>query len=300
MTIELLITIGKILGFTILGIVGLVILLLLLVLFVPIRYRIIGMKEQETFVKVKATWLFHIVSVLVSFQNMEEGLVRSVRVFGLPIGRRKAPKRPKEKMPDNKRTGDTGSNEQNGDTPSCDVPLDSGKAISWESKREDTKANQAHSNMHNNKKSESKKPGLLSKIKQKWISFLDFCKSIKNKKEHYEKILHSDTFQRAFALCKAELLKAWIHVRPRKIAGNVCFGFEDPSVTGRVLGGICMLYAFYGNALTVIPDFERKIFEGKLDIRGRIRVLTVLLVAIRLYKDKDIKRLRGMLKKEDN
>lgn len=299
MTTELLITIGKILGLSILGILGLVILLLLLVLFVPIRYRITGKKEQDMFVHIKATWLFHIVSVLYSFKSVEEGIVRTIRILGIPIRRSKEKRNTKAKQADSKsdHKQDEVKDEEKSDK---EAPIKSNKAIQWEQEAptqtaSDVKSQDAKSKAHASKK----KFDFFSKIKMKWFAFLDFCKSIKAKKEHYEKILHSETFIRAFAMCKKELLKAWMHIRPRKVVGNVRFGFEDPSVTGRVLGGVCMLYAFYGDTLSVIPDFEQKIFEGKLFIRGRIRVFTVLLIALRLYKNQDIKHLRSMFKKEE-
>ena len=105
--LSVLAVIGKIIGFTLLGILGLVILILLLVLFVPIRWKADanGGKFEEG-VKADAgarvTWLLHLISVSVGFVKTPaggdgEGLAIAAKVFGIQLFPKKAKKKGKDK-----------------------------------------------------------------------------------------------------------------------------------------------------------------------------------------------------------
>ena len=59
-------------------------------------------------------------------------------------------------------------------------------------------------------------------------------------------------------------------LRPKKLTGNLHFGFEDPSVTGKVLAVLGALYPFYGEHIRINPDFENEIFEGDVLVKGNI------------------------------
>ena len=73
------------------------------------------------------------------------------------------------------------------------------------------------------------------------------------------------------------------HLRPRRIRGFVRFGFEDPYRTGQVLAGLSILYPFYGENVDIYPDFEQKILEGDLYIKGHIRMVHLATLLWRLF-----------------
>ena len=60
------------------------------------------------------------------------------------------------------------------------------------------------------------------------------------------------------------------HIRPRKIKGNIRFGFENPANTGEVLGILGIIYPVLPRKLTIIPDFNQSVLEGSLEARGRV------------------------------
>ena len=45
------------------------------------------------------------------------------------------------------------------------------------------------------------------------------------------------------------------------------------AMTGQVLAGLSMPYPFWGEHVSIIPDFEQKVLEGSLYIKGRIRII---------------------------
>ena len=76
----------KLLGILILILLGLIILAVLLVLFVPVRYRGEGSYFEKVKGNMKISWLLHILSVTVRY---EEEVVIAVRLFGFQIMRPK-------------------------------------------------------------------------------------------------------------------------------------------------------------------------------------------------------------------
>lgn len=83
------------------------------------------------------------------------------------------------------------------------------------------------------------------------------------------------------------LLKLLNHCRPDKIRLKAKGGFEDPMYTG-------LMCAIQGVGFAVLdryeihlqPDFEDEELRGKLDIRGRIQLIYILLVALELLFSK--------------
>ena len=77
---------------------------------------------------------------------------------------------------------------------------------------------------------------------------------------------------------------------PKKISGDVTFDFEDPSLTGKLFGAICMFYPLLSETMRVTPDFTKQILEGDLHIKGHIRVIHVVTAAVKLLLCKAIWR----------
>ena len=83
------------------------------------------------------------------------------------------------------------------------------------------------------------------------------------------------------------------HILPRKLKANIIYGTGDPCSTGQILGALSILYSMYGDRVTIIPDFENQRFEGNAMARGRIRLVTILIIVIKLILDKRFRQLRN-------
>ncbi len=88
-----------------------------------------------------------------------------------------------------------------------------------------------------------------------------------------------------------QLKKLLNHIKPRHVEGDVKFGFDDPYITGQVLVAISPFYGFYGGNITVTPVFDESIAEGRIRLKGRVRIFTVLAVIIRMLMDKNFRFL---------
>lgn len=130
--------------------------------------------------------------------------------------------------------------------------------------------------------------GICDKIKAVWKNM-----------EYYLNILQSDTFKQAFSLCKGELVSILSYIRPRKFNADFTVGMGDPASTGQILSFYGILYPLIGNHVIVTGDFENKRIEGAVFIKGKMKLFTFLKTAVRIYFNKDIRKLIQLFKKED-
>ncbi|MDF2800275.1 MAG: hypothetical protein K0S61_178 [Anaerocolumna sp.] len=115
----------------------------------------------------------------------------------------------------------------------------------------------------------------ISNIAEKWDKIKNFYKSNKQ------------GIKQSFYAIK----KISKHVLPRKIKGQVEFGTGDPCSTGQVLGVAASFYGIYGKYVQIIPNFNEAIIEGDLYIYGRIRIVTLLIIGVKLILNKNFKEL---------
>lgn len=139
----------------------------------------------------------------------------------------------------------------------------------------------------------------------------DFCNNvehkiseIENKIENidkeltfYERFIEDDRNKAAIANCFRQLRRIIKAIRPRKVKGNISFGMEDPATTGQILSVISVLYPYTYNKIKIDADFDNKIFEGDILIKGRITVVVLVIAAWKVYFNKDLKRLLRIYKK---
>ena len=88
-------------------------------------------------------------------------------------------------------------------------------------------------------------------------------------------------------------------IRPRKIAGRIVFGLDDPAATGKLTGGIAMVPLFYETELVISPDFEtdETYIRGTVTVRGHILLLHALILVVGLAREKRIRAFIGAVRK---
>ena len=126
-------------------------------------------------------------------------------------------------------------------------------------------------------------------IQKRLISFKEFVVKVKE-------IVADTKNQYAVRRLWEELLYLLKHFGFRKIHTELTFALADPAFTGQVLGVLCMMPFLYQYDFHIFPDFESESFyiRGSYDVKGRIQLIFLLVTAIRLLADKDI---RSFLKK---
>lgn len=145
---------------------------------------------------------------------------------------------------------------------------------------------------------------LFARIRDSFLGFLDKIRTIresaaalKAKFEYYRRLWYHDDTQHTWRRLKKEARYLMRHWLPRKAEGRICFGFDDPALTGQALGLFCVLQAFSNNRLQAEANFEERVFEGTLYLRGRIRAIHFLKTALSLLLSREVRRTVQRIRK---
>ena len=104
----------------------------------------------------------------------------------------------------------------------------------------------------------------------------------KLKAEHYLELWNRKETQVTFGRAKTKLGKIINAVLPKKwnIIGEI--GFEDPCITGQLMGILGAMYPMIGSHVQITPDFEEKVMSIRGAVKGHIRLGTLLYQLISL------------------
>lgn len=291
--LTVLLLILKILGIVLLVLLGILLALLMIVLFVPVRYQGSGYREEgdpvPVHVQLKVTWLLHLVRV--SFIYPEEAFLK-VKVLFFQI----LPAKEKKKKASNKKEADGKKPKTDKKEAEHDVrDTASDQKISDEGNAADEDGGDDRRTLLDFVR---KLFSAIRNIKYTIRKIYDKINHIIHNIRYYIKILQTESFKRAFVLCREQLLRLMKIVLPRKVSGTFTIGMEDPAATGQILSIYGILYPLIGDSITVIPDFEKPVMEGSFRFKGKITAFTLIRIAAKIYFDKDLKRVICLFKKE--
>lgn len=292
--LTVLLLILKILGIVLLVLLGMLLALLLIVLFVPVRYQGSGYRKEgdpvPVHVQLKVTWLLHLVRV--SFIYPEEAFLKVKVLFFqiLPAKEKKKDDRAAKKESDEKKQK-TDKKEAGSDV----RDTSSDQKISDEGNTADEDGGDDRRTLLDFVR---KLFSAIRNIKYTIRKIYDKINHIIHNIRYYIKILQTESFKRAFVLCREQLLRLMKIVLPRKVSGTFTIGMEDPAATGQILSIYGILYPLIGDSITVIPDFEKPVMEGSFRFKGKITAFTLIRIAAKIYFDKDLKRVIRLFKKE--
>ena len=118
----------------------------------------------------------------------------------------------------------------------------------------------------------------------------DNISEVSGKVRYYYELLDGESSREAIELILHELCRILKAIKPRKYRLNMIYGFEDVSLTGEATGLLAVLFSGAGRNAVFIPDFDRQTIQGDFFFRGRIRLLTIVIVLWRLYFNKNFRR----------
>lgn len=125
----------------------------------------------------------------------------------------------------------------------------------------------------------------------------DKINGIINKTNNFQRIYNDARNRKAISVgfdqVKYIVRKIW----PKTIKGYIHMGFDDPATTGQILMIISIIAPIFPRKLVIDPDFENVCFDGNILIKGRISLISAVIVLWRLFFNKDVKRLWHIIKK---
>lgn len=125
-------------------------------------------------------------------------------------------------------------------------------------------------------------------FQKRWQEFVKRLRKIQNKKEALLKVYHSKRFEQAKCDLKQYAGEILCILKPDRLEGDIRFGLEDPANTGYVLGVLAMLLPLYQGFLTVEPDFTQQIIKGNLKGNGKIKLIFVVKLVIKVILNKNL------------
>ena len=265
--LHILVLILKVIGIILAVILGILLLVIGIVLFVPIRYEASAKCDgtiESLRAKLKVTWLLHLLraDVLVKGKKLK-WQVRAAwfkKTSALSFGKEKEGTANEET-----KTVEKADSKDEIHTEAAEIiteKLEEPEAGVKESRLEEPakeaadEAKEQKVEEPSRKSKKTKKTDTDNTDKEKKRSISDKIKDLLQKKDKITDFLTDKSHVRAFQKVKKALfimLKRW---KPKKINAKVHFGFEDPSVTGKVLAGLSIMYPFLGDTTEIIPDFE--------------------------------------------
>ena len=291
--IQILLLILKIIGITILAVIGLILLVLALVLFVPVFYRVrIIHNPRQTKVTAKVSFLWPAVTAMIQYLKK---ISYKVRIFGLSIldsEKPKKPKKPKRQKVKKKKEEKV--------TPPVNEDF-----LPQEKQEEAEPVAVQPQQLCEEEKQEipiqpekEKKQGLFAKIKAKIQKIRETISKIFSKikklvhqKDEVKRILGKPETKTAMTFAWDKLKRLLKHILPRKIKGYVAYGADNPATTGQVIGILSVIYARTGQVLEIRPNFAEKQLETDVIIKGRIQLFTLLLIAIKVALNKELRQV---------
>ena len=298
--IQILLLILKIIGITILVILGLLLLILALMLFVPMFYRVrIVHNPKETRVNGRVSFLFPLLNFTFQYLKTFSYKLRVLFFSVIDSEKTKKVKKKKQKKVKEQEKQTTSVAES-----SEKSPEDAGNSAEQEKVTGEVSVKPEPAERAEPEEKVEEKPGFfekirlkLNKIRETISSLLAKLKKLWHQKEEIQRILGEPSTKKALKFAWNELKHLLKHVLPRKIEGYVVYGAEDPATTGKVLGILSVIYAKTGQLLEIRPNFEEKQLECEVELRGHIQVFVLLVIAIKVFINPELRQLITEFKK---
>lgn len=292
--LHILLIILKIIGILLLVILGVVLLFLLAVLLIPVRYCGEASFHGAIRGKVKIFWFLHLLSLQAVYEGSPD---ITVRVFGKRIL--------------SGFSGEEDNEEETMEEPGTEEEQDGEEMIlsaqevqpdsqTRESERIPEQEPEKESVFPEEKKASSKKQRRCGKKKISSIiqsigrHFREGEEKLKKGGELYqqaEEFLAKEANRRTLRLVKRQAGRLLRHLSPRRLKGELIVGLEDPYRMGQIVSAAALLYPVIRDRIRFTPVFNEKVFDGELSLRGRIRVGTLLWLAVRLLLDRNFRKL---------
>lgn len=299
MTIVLLIL--KILGIVLLVVLGLI----ALVLFVPVRYRMRGSYRTKPAVTLRVSYLFHL--FVFGFDMMPERNDMYIRIFGFKKILTEADNT--EEFEDTiEETAGAGVSAAAEETAEAAADFAQVSVEKKEEKKEEKSEAEASeetfpesvcgdgsekSGDSPKKKRKKDRIPLWERVDGFFGRIRDVLLRIQAVRTRIKKILEREGVREVpgFLLNRALLLLK--RLCPKKFSLTMAYSTGSPDTTGQLLGVLaCFPYAFR-QGWSITPDFTADSFyvDARFDLRGRVFLYQVLMIALSVLLDKNCRTL---------
>ncbi|ETP73355.1 hypothetical protein UYO_0579 [Lachnospiraceae bacterium JC7] len=136
---------------------------------------------------------------------------------------------------------------------------------------------------------ETKDRSFSEKTGEKFRTILGKIENVSEKISEIKDTINDEENRAALKLIIKNLKYLLRHYRFRRLKGNLTYGSEDPSSVGSVMMYLSLIYPVYGENFTIEPVFDRSVISGDMNLKGRIRLIHLLIAMIELMLNKKIR-----------
>lgn len=249
----------KFIGFLLLICLILILFIVIFILFIPIKYSIFAEKYDTIKVNAKIACLFNIIKYEYIYKDNNQ--TYSLKIFGFELKERKK-KKEKKKLFKNKKQKDVQRNSDNKISENIEDNIYKDKKI------DSVKNNSYNNKIHNKNKKKKEKNLKEKKLKEKNNVSL---------KERYLYLKNYPDKKKIFNITKKLISRLFHAVKYKKLNLEIKFGFNDPYLTGYVLGLFSSISYFLPFYFNVKGDFEKEIINFKVETKGIFNLCSILL-----------------------
>lgn len=263
----------KTIGIILLGLLILLLLSVLLLLFAPIRLRFKGLFKGEPKAELSLSWIFGLVKLNGSLSNGDVvydftyplmTLINKIKNKNNNNKRNKAVKDSAKKTDPARSASSSPSSDKPKGSSHTELPHE--KNTPRETYFEETEAD---GKIYEEK--EEPVPNIVVRIFNRF-------RLVEDKKD-----IMSCGFKNIKYLLKS--------IQFKTLDINIYFGFEDPSLTGEILGFLYALGIPLHKGIVVKADFDKAVFKGNAKADGRTDLLHIIIPVVRILLNKNIRAL---------
>lgn len=297
-----------VIGIVLLVLLALLILTVLAVLFVPIRYRASGEKEADRIEGVAAVSFLY---PFLSFKWQRAGNENrwALRLLGIKLKSSRKTDNGKAAEPEKTEKGkaaepektDKGKAEETAQAAKSEKAAEPVK----EEKQPATPSVQnaeAEDAARQAEETGTQKTDRGSSEKKARFTISGLCdkmEKIRDNVEYYKERLTAEENRLFLKRTKERIFAVLKSIKPKVLTARVVCGTGSPDTTGYVCAVYGMLYPVIEDRISFTADFENKVLDGELSVKGKVRVATLVRHGIKILLDKQLKVFLKEMKRED-
>ena len=286
-----------VIGIVLLVLLALLILTVLAVLFVPIRYRASGEKEADRIEGVAAVSFLY---PFLSFKWQRAGNENrwALRLLGIKL--KSSRKADKGKVAEPEKT-DKGKAEE---TAQAAKPEKAAEPVKEEKQPatpsvQNAEAKDAARQAEETGTQKTDRGSSEKKARFTISGLCDKMEKIRDNVEYYKERLTAEENRLFLKRTKERIFAVLKSIKPKVLTARVVCGTGSPDTTGYVCAVYGMLYPVIEDRISFTADFENKVLDGELSVKGKVRVATLVRHGIKILLDKQLKVFLKEMKRED-
>ena len=306
--LHIILTVLKIIGIFLLILLGTILFVVVAVLAAPITYDISGEWNQQFTLRGKIRWLYHILGISLEFQEGNPAV--KISLFGRVLGEEKKKNQPKTsrkkqdsgQRPSSEKQQCSRQKQSSGQKQDMEQKSLSEQSSEQNSRKTEVMAEEKPAEPVKQTKSEAVTPEKTKidpeekeEVFSDWDLLLDEELEKEQRLHRFAAFLEQESVKRLIRKLWKSIGKIFGHLRPSVLFLKGRIGMDDPALTGKIMEVAAVLYAFYGEHIQLVSDFEEEVLEAEFTIKGRIvpgyLIIKILGMGLRILLNKECRAL---------